>query len=197
MKISRAPATATVTFDPTAPNTPTFNVSLSDTQLANLSIPDVNEPADWCVQDGATSKSVEDVQNCKFSPMKPSYVGLRGGGTRYVAVFARDRAQNASRSVIMTVDNMYGRISYAQLADPAIGARGVFANRCAGCHGAGNPNQANWDESSYTATVGMKNNILNRISSTTSPMPPTGPLSDREQALIRLWFTQTSTPVEQ
>lgn len=197
LKINTAPASAVVTFDPTAPNTPTFNVTLSATQLADLSIPDVNEPVDWCVQDGATSKSVEDVGNCKFTPNKPAYVGLRGGGTRYVSVFARDRALNAARSVIMTVDNIYGRISFAQLADPASGARGVFANRCASCHGAGGPQQSLWDESSYVSTVGLKSKILDRISNATAPMPPTGPLDDREQTLIRLWFTQTSTPVEQ
>lgn len=197
LKISRNPATAVITFDPTAPSTPAFSVALSATQLADLSIPDVNEPADWCVQDGATSKSVEDVQNCKFTPNKPAYVGLRGGGIRYVSVFARDRARNAARSVILTVDNIYGRISFAQLADPAIGARGVFANNCTSCHGTGGAQQSIWDATSYVSTVGMKAKILDRISNATSPMPPTGPMGDRDQALIRLWFTQTSTPVEQ
>lgn len=198
LRISAAPGTASVTFDPTAPDKVSFSLSLGSTQVADIvSLTDSNEPVEWCVLDGATSMSVEQSNGCSFSPYKPLFAPLRGGGIRYVSVFVRDRAQNITRSDTATVNNTYGRITYVQLADAALGARGVIANKCFSCHGAGGANQANWDATSYTNTAAKKSAILNRISSSTAPMPPTGLLPDKERVLLQLWFTQTSTPVEQ
>jgi mono/diheme cytochrome c family protein len=199
LKISAAPGQGQVVFDSTAPASPTFgSVSLGATQIADLvGLGDSNEPVSWCVQETATMAEAQKADGCKFVSTKPIYVGLRGSGTRYVAVFVQDRAGNQARTDVKTVVNTYGRISYEQLTSTTSGARGVFASRCVSCHGTGGQSNANWDVTSYSATVAKKDKVLSRIDDTAQPMPPTGLLEERERALIRLWLTQTSTPVQQ
>ena len=199
LKISAGAGVTQVTFDTTAPVGLTLAaLAVTDTQIADLTgLQDPNEPVTWCVLESSAQTGVERSDNCSFGATKPAFVGLRGGGTRYVAVFARDRAGNISRSEIRTATNPFGRITFQQLNDVAQGARAVFLNRCASCHGTTMPQQALWDSSLYADTVAKRTSILNRIDSATQPMPPTGLLDAKERALIRLWYTQTSTPVEQ
>jgi mono/diheme cytochrome c family protein len=199
LKISATAAQAQVTFDSTPPAAPALgSVTLGATQIADLvGLADSSEPISWCVKEAAAQMDAENANGCSFSATKPSYVGLSGTGTRYVVVHVQDRAGNNSKSPTRTVNNTYGRISYEQLASTATGARGVFANRCASCHGTGGVSNAKWDLTSYAATVAKKDTILMRIDNTAQPMPPTGLLDERERALIRLWLTQTATPVQQ
>lgn len=198
LKISATAATASVTFDSTAPSAPALaSVTVTDSQMASLDgLTTPNEPVTWCIKEAATQNSVQEDNGCSYSATKPNYVGLKGGGTRYVRVFVQDRAGNKANSPVRSVNNPFGAISFAQLTDAAQGARAVFANNCMSCHGAGGANQAEWDATSYTATVAKKNQILQRIESAATPMPPTGMLDEKQRGLIRLWFTQTSTPVQ-
>jgi hypothetical protein len=196
LKISASSGTAQVTFDTTLPSVPTLtSVTLGATQIADLNgVTDVNEPATWCVKESAVLADVQNSNGCTFTAARPSYVGLKGAGTRNVAVFARDRAGNIARSVIQTVSNSYGRITFEQLTTASFGARAVILNRCYSCHGAGGSAQANWNATSYSDTVARKTQILNR---TAASAVSAEVIDSRERALIELWFTQTSTPVQQ
>ena len=65
----------------------------------------------------------------------------------------------------------------------------IFASNCTSCHGATPTNGA---PSSYVTYSQVKNgvqngNILTRITSTSSPMPPSGPLSSSVITKINEW----------
>ncbi|MBX3021864.1 MAG: cytochrome c [Bdellovibrionales bacterium] len=199
LKISATAAQAQVTFDSTAPSAPALaSVTVSDSQMATLDgLGNSNETVSWCVKENANQNNVQDDQGCSYSSTKPLYAGLRGGGTRFVRVFVRDRAGNTAGSTVRSANNPFGQISFAQLIDPSTGARAVFANTCSSCHGESGVNQAQWDSTSYSATVAKKAALLSRIDSGSAPMPPTGLLDEKQRALIRLWLTQTTTPVQQ
>lgn len=198
LKINEAPATATFTFDNTPPAAPTLSsVTISDTQVADLNgLADASESVRWCVAEG--SGAITNANNCSpFTTQKPTTVGLKGGGTRQVTVFVRDLAGNAAVSAPRSVVNDFGRITFAQLTNnPASGARAVFYNKCFSCHQTGAANAGAWNASDYNNTVGAKNRILNRITATTVNAA-TGVLTAKEIQLIQLWFSQTTTPVEQ
>lgn len=199
LKISATAATNTVTFDSTAPGAPALaSVTVSDSQMARLDgLTDSNEPVSWCIKESANQNGVQDEQGCSFGASKPNYVGLKGGGTRYVRVFVRDRAGNVSSTPVRSANNTFGQITFAQLTDATAGARGAIVNNCSSCHGVGMSNQADWDSTSYTNTVARKAAILARIDNTASPMPPSGITDEKQRGLIRLWLTQTTTPVQQ
>lgn len=196
LKISAAAGVGQVTFDNTNPsNPPLTSVTLNGTQIADLNgLTDVNEPATWCVKEDALASNVQASGGCSFAAARPAFVGLKGAGTRNVAVFARDRAGNISRSEIRTVSNSYGRITFEQLTVATNGARAVFANRCFSCHGTGGAAQGAWNAASYNDTVGRRAAILSR---TLNSAVSAEVIDVRERALIELWFTQTSTPVAQ
>ena len=197
LKINADAGTGTVVFDSTPPNKTTISVSVTDTQIADLSVSDTNETAKWCVKESGVKTDVENDQGCNYVDAKPTYVGLRGSGTRYVAVFARDLAGNASSSNVVQTSNPFGRISFTQLTTASNGARAVIANRCNSCHGTGQAQVAKMDSSSYDSVVANKAKILDRTNNSASPMPTTGLIPVKERALIQLWFSQTTTPVQQ
>lgn len=199
LKISSGSGSAQVTFDNTAPTAVTWtSLSAATSQMADfIGLTDSSEVVNWCVVEGVTLMSVQAPGACVFSPTKPAFVGLKGGGTRYVNVFVRDRAGNTTTATPKTVVNSFGAISFAQLTSDLTGERGVIFNQCLSCHGSGMPQQTLWDATSYANTVANKAKILNRIDSATAPMPTTGLMNEKSRALIKLWFTQTSTPVQQ
>lgn len=199
LRINSTPASSQVTFDTTPPAAPVLSsIQVTDTQIADIvGLQDSNEPVSWCVREGSVETNVQQSSNGCFSSTKPTFVALTGGGTRYIAVFARDRAGNITRSEVATTVNPYGRISFEQLTNPTYGSRALFATRCFSCHGSGASNQSSWDATSYAASVALKSTIHNRVANSSRPMPTTGLLPAKEQALIRLWINQTSTPVQQ
>ncbi len=199
LKINTQAATTSVTFDLTAPNAPAYNsVTLGATQIADLSLGNSNETVQWCVAESAIQADVTNINVCNgvgFTNTKPSFIGLKGGGTRYVAVFVRDLAGNTASAGNKTVVNSYGQITFTKLI--GTGAQAIITNRCASCHnGANVAANAKWDSTSFTSTVAKKTLILQRIVSSTSPMPPTGLIPAAEQALLQLWLTQTTNPVQ-
>lgn len=198
LKVNATAGTASVTFDNTLPAAPALtSVTITDTQIADLNgVGDSNEPVEWCVKEASQSTSVQNDGGCSYGPTKPTMIGLKGNGNRFVAVFVRDRAGNRSQSPIRQVNNTLGRITFQQLTTGSFGNRAVFMTNCQTCHGAGMAQQSRWDESSYSDTVAKKTQIRNRINSTTAPMPPAGQLPVRQRMLIELWFDQTTTPVE-
>ncbi|HVK61604.1 MAG TPA: hypothetical protein VM432_08645 [Bdellovibrionales bacterium] len=198
LKLSANPGVGSVIFDTEAPSSVALtSVSLNGTQIADLNgLGDSSETVSWCVKEAGNADDARNIQNCQFTTAKPSYVALTQAGTRYVAVFVRDLAGNpAQASPARSVVNSYGRISFQQLSMSG-DARGVFANRCYSCHQSGGAGFSKWNATDYADTVAKKSRILASIESTTAPMPQTGLLPAKERALIRLWFTQTQTPVQ-
>lgn len=196
LKINSSPASSQVTFDAVAPPSPVFSsITLGTTQMADINgLQDSTEIVTWCAVEAALMNGVQNPGGCVFTSVKPTMVGLKGGGTRYIAVFARDRAGNTSASATATLVNTFGMITYDQLTNPTAGARAVILNRCNSCHGAGGPQQTLWDSTSYANTVTEKTNILNRIF---VAHPSGAPLLDtHESSLLQLWLTQTTTPVQ-
>ncbi len=200
LKVNLAPASGTVTFDNVAPAAPSATISLdgnptTGTQIADLSINSAGDAVSWCVKEAVQGTNFNS-DNCQFVNSKPTLVGLTGNGNRSVVVFVRDQAGNISLgSTPANASNPFGRISHTQLIDAVANARAVFRTRCASCHSAGGPNVAELDILNYSGAVAKKTQILSRIDNGSSPMPPTGLLSDKERALIRLWFNQSSTPL--
>ncbi len=211
LKINPGVISANFMIDTTAPQAPTIAVNMTDTQIADFIIPDVNEPiTGWCWKESAVSDGIVTNYNCNsFQTTKPTMLGLTGGGTRYVRVTVRDRAGNTSDSAAVTVNNTLGRITYVQLT-AASGNRAVFTNRCVSCHGVGQAAESAWKlstmadtqariDESYLDTVAKKNQVRQNAGTVATPATATHSgltLSDREKALLTLWFTQTSTPVE-
>ena len=200
LKISNTAGTAQVVFDNVAPSAPTLgSVTIGNTQIASLvNLQDTNEQVTWCVAETTNEMNLQNSNICNnmFVAAKPTFVGLKGGGTRYVAVFVRDRAGNTARSNIASVVNPYGRITFQQLTVASNGDRAVFANRCASCHAAGAANEAQWNASSYSNSVAKKAAIQTKSAQGTQTAPHTGIVTPQESELIRVWLTQTSTPVE-
>ncbi|MES2855127.1 MAG: hypothetical protein V4692_04655, partial [Bdellovibrionota bacterium] len=204
LKISAAAGTGSVLYDVEAPAKIAFgSVTLGDTQIATLNgVGDSSEPITWCVKEATTIRDAQDRGGCRSYTEKPVYVALTQKGTRYVVIHIQDRAGNQGlASDVKTVENTFDRISFAQLS-MAGDARGVFANRCLSCHGAGKPAQAKWDATSYSSTVSKGGTRTSpgvlrlRIENATMPMPASGLIPLKERELIHLWFTQTNTPVE-
>jgi hypothetical protein len=102
-----------------------------------------------------------------------------------------------------------GRITYLQLTAPS-GSAAVFTNRCVSCHGLGGAAETSWKlsttadaqariDEAYADTVAKKNQVRQNAGTVATPATATHSgiaLSDREKALLNLWFTQTTTPVE-
>ncbi len=197
LKINAAAATANLTFDSTAPAAPTFaSFGAINTQAVDIvGLSDSNESVTWCVKDNAVLANLQNSNGCVFTSSKPTFVVLTGGGTRYVVVYARDRAGNTTASTSKTIVNPFGRISFAQLT--GTDSRAIFRNRCFSCHGPGGANVSStpgWDATSYADSVNKKSQILSRIANSSKPSDF---LSDlKERALIEVWFSQTTTPVE-
>ncbi len=201
LKVNAVPATGSITFDNVAPGAPSASLSYdgnptTGTQIADLNITNAADTVAWCVKEAAQGTTFNN-DNCQFVSQKPTLVGVTGNGNRSVVVFVRDQAGNISQgSAPVSISNPFGRINHTQLIDAVGNARAVFRNRCASCHSAGAPDVAELDVLNYAGVVAKKTQILNRIDSGSSPMPPTGQLSAKERALIRLWFNQTTTPVQ-
>jgi hypothetical protein len=201
LKINTTAGTGTVTFDSTAPTSPALSaVTLGTSQIADLTLGGTSETVQWCVMDAANPADVT-VNSCgNFVSTKPTFVGLRAGGTRHVGVFVRDSAGNTAASAVIPVNNTLGQITFTKLMNASLSGQGLFASRCVSCHSpTGNSAAAaKWDPTNastgFSSTVAKKSQILNLISSTTAPH--SGLMSVKEQALIKLWFTQTRNPVE-
>ncbi len=64
----------------------------------------------------------------------------------------------------------------------------IISNNCLSCHGDPTANDA---PISYTTYIQVKNDInkiINRINSISSPMPPTGLMSQNNRDLIQQWM---------
>jgi hypothetical protein len=198
--ISPQAAVAQVVFDNTAPASPALgSISVTTTQIADLiGLGDSNEPVKWCTKVSSVANNVQNSQGCQFSSTKPSFVGLTGGGTNFVSIFVKDVAGNVSKATSSSAVNPYGMITFFQLTDPGSGARAVILNSCNSCHGsAAGGAQSFWDSTSYADTVAKKSAILSEITGGGNPMPPANLMDAKSQALIQLWFSQTSVPVQQ
>ncbi len=201
LRISEASGSGTIRYDIAPPAAVTYTgLAVNGTQIAEIQgLSNSNEEVRWCVKEASSMQDAQNPQGCTFRDEKPSFVGLRQMGTRYVGIHTRDLAGNVGPTPpVKSINNPYGRISFAQLTmdnDP----RGVFKRSCFSCHGSGAAEAAKWNASSYADTITSENKpkILNRIENTSMPMPQAGLLPVRERMLINLWFTQTSTPVEQ
>jgi hypothetical protein len=68
--------------------------------------------------------------------------------------------------------------------------RNITSANCVSCHGGSSP-QAGLDLSSYVnvRSAVENGNLLNRINSQSSPMPPSGILSSSTRAVVDQWVT--------
>jgi mono/diheme cytochrome c family protein len=212
LKINVGIVSSNYTLDTTLPTAATFTVTAGDTQMAILNIGGSSEAiSGWCVKENASAMLLGNTNcsNADFQPTKPNYVGLTGGGTRYVRVTVRDMAGNTpTASPVMTVTGG-SRITFTQLIDVSGSPSGVFNAKCVSCHGAGAPSQAKWSvalssdpqaliDSSYTDSTSKKTKILQQIGMIAGQTPTHTALSlaEKDKGLINLWLTQTTTPVE-
>ena len=195
LKMQASVISAAFTIDQTVPGAPTgASLQVIDTQVATVNgLSDSNEPVSWCVKESALSRDLDDANGCVFSPNKPSYVGLKGQGTRFVRFYIQDRAGNASMSSVTTVSNPFPQISFALLN--GAGAQGVITAKCASCHATGMANVDKWNSTDYADSVAKKTLILNQIA-TPAPKHDASFVTEKEGLLLRLWLTQTTTPVQ-
>lgn len=197
LKLNTAPGVGTVTLDSAPPAAPTLtSVTAGSTQIADLNgLSNSNETVSWCALESnlRTGVEINNPSNACFSTTKPSYVGLKGDGTRYIAVFVRDNAGNLTRSATHTVVNTFGKITYTQLVsiEPVASARAVFRTRCFSCHESTAAQAARWNASTYSDSYAKRTQIRS-IASTSPPVthPAISGLTDKEKALINLWLDQ-------
>lgn len=199
LKVNATPGTDTVVYDNTDPSNVTLtSVTLSGTQIADLNgLSDSNETVRWCVSVSPTNAVPQNPMNCSFSPTKPTYVGLRYNGMNYITVWVEDSAGNRTTpTLIRSVNNTYGRIDFQQLTSGST-PRSVFQNHCASCHAAGQAQTAKWTSTDYLNTESKEARIKATMDGGAPSMPYMMPLiSEKERALIRLWFDQTGRPLE-
>ncbi len=203
LKISEGSPNDGVLFDNVRPNKPTFTVTANNDPATGSQIADINITSDpdvirWCVREGLTAQN--NAGGCNFTSTKPTTVGLSANGARVITVFGQDAAGNTNQNPnAVTVTNTLGQISYTQLTAADSSSRAIFKNTCALCHSSAGSNPAAlaaMDIMDYAAVVARKTQILDRIDNVSSPMPATGLMAERERALIRLWLSQTATPVQ-
>lgn len=201
LKVNATPATDTVVFDSTVPSHPGLSsVSLTSTQIADLNgLGDSNETVQWCINVSASNTVPQGGCNGTYTSTKPSFIGLPFNGLNYVLVYVRDLAGNEARPVLAdlrSVTNTYGYITFTQLSSGGT-ARSVFETNCNACHAAGAAQAAKWTSTDFLNTkataAAIKSAIEGGNGGTIKSMPPTGLLSAKDRALIKLWFDR---PVE-
>lgn len=203
LKMNDDPGVVEVTLDRVAPAAPTIaSVSVTDSQVATMTLthPAVSDVAGWCVIEQNSIKaapgtpSLNDVcWRWADNNAKPTTVGFKGGGSRDIYVFVRDKAGNVSaRSAKFTATNSFGAITFSQLTSSGGGPRAIFQNHCFTCHGApGNPGFNKLQLFNYAAAVDAAGSgvLVSRINNIISPMPNIngGLMAQRYRDLIRLW----------
>jgi mono/diheme cytochrome c family protein len=208
LKINPGVIAASFQIDTVKPNTPVISASMSDTQVADLNIPDVNEPiTGWCVKESNLTNGITTNYTCtNFSTTKPTLLPLSGGGVRYIRATIRDRAGNTTDTNTVTVNNTFGQIDFKQLTG-ASGTRAVITNNCVSCHGAGKSGEAAWKayplsdgqaatDASWLDTRAKSAQVQQNAGISGTPQTATHSgisLQAREKALLSLWFT---APVE-
>ncbi len=76
-------------------------------------------------------------------------------------------------------------VTHTQLVSTNVNLN-VFNRACISCHSGANP-RAGLDLSNYTAARNNVGEIVTRMNSSASPMPPAGLLSERDRELVRIW----------
>lgn len=203
LKINDVPATIDVTLDTAAPAAATIgSITMGQTQVASMSVSHPNEAdvTGWCVFEklyGAaapTTVALDDVcWKWTDNGAKPTTVGFKGGGTRDVWVFVRDKAGNVSAaSNKQQATNSFGAITFTTLTSRAGGPQNVMGNRCYTCHGdPAYPGFTKLDLFTYDKAVTAYEDglLISRINNIISPMPNVngGLMPQVERDLIRLW----------
>lgn len=211
LKINSTPATVTLTLDTVAPPAAVISdLTVTDTQVASLSISNAADVSGWCVWEqnavlAAPNRPALDhaCWQWSYGGSKPDSVGFRGGGQRDVWVFVRDQAGNVSTaSNKLTGTNPFGPITFALLKGPAGNPQAVFTNSCATCHAdSANPGYQRVRLFEYAEAVKVADSgvLVSRTNNPLSPMPNVngGLLEKKYRDLIRLWASPegTDTPL--
>lgn len=225
LKINMTPATYDLNLDRVAPSPVTIavngvsnstTVSITDLQVADLTVSASAGASGWCVKEIASTASFSTPNlndRCwkwSYAGTKPTTVGFRGGGFRKVAVYARDAAGNISTiSNIVNANNTLGEITYSDLINSSGGPRAVFYNNCKDCHmTAGQPGYAKLKLFIYANALDVteandspdNSLIVSRTNNPLSPMPNinSGLMNIKYRDLIRLWVSPegSSVPLE-
>ncbi len=211
LMINESPATVAVTVDTTDPVAPTIsNLTVTDTQVADLTITNTSDVTKWCVWeqniiDPAPGKPDLD-DPCwawSYDGGKPDSVGFRGGGDRDVWVFVRDAAGNVSdASNKLSANNPFGPVTFAQLTGAAGDVRSVFTNNCATCHAnIQNPGYQKLRLFEYNVALEVADSgaLVARTNNPLSPMPNIngGLMPKKYRDMIRLWVSpeEGNTPL--
>lgn len=203
LKINDIAAKITVTLDTVAPAAATIGaITMGSTQVTGLSAshPNESDVAGWCVFEklygGSAPTGLKLDDACwKWTDngAKPTTVGFKGGGTRDVWVFVRDKAGNISApSNKQQATNTFGAVSFTTLTARTGGPQNVMGNRCYQCHG--DPGYPGFDKLNlftYAKAIEVVDSgvLISRINNVISPMPNVagGLMPQTERDLIRLW----------
>ncbi len=203
LKMNSDPGTVELTLDTVAPSAPAItSVHVTDSQVADMTLthPSESDVSGWCLLEQNSIKTAprkpsltDGCWSWSDNNTKPTTVGFKGGGSRDIYVFVRDKAGNVSpASTKYAAMNSFGAITFSQLTSAAGGPRATLYNNCFTCHGtSGNPGFNKLELFDYLSAVDAADAgiLVSRINNAISPMPNIngGLMSQRYRDLIRLW----------